>query len=339
MGAAISLRFALEERFSALRDSIASIVSSGRSSSRRSRSDSRHSAQDSTRSGTSPQQDSKRCSKEWIPKARAEDGTARKAGMTNVVEVVLEDPALAASPPQSPLSSQTSPKPIPSKSRNMYGTPWSVVTCKFVVGQMVFNAISSIGCSILLFYILFVLFVVPPGEPLLLYSWTHPNLIGVVLGSVLLVSPTLVMLLAPAGLPEAVDKGWFRVVRYSDCPQWLTTVFPFLGPHPRWRRGMLRHVMLGLTLSIVYVPVPLLLARFVVANAEGSMTTWTLIVFNTTFETLLALPCTALGLLGFAMQPNYERTLEVMSTPGATQKHPVKRLINRVFCGCLRLLW
>ena len=102
---------------------------------------------------------------------------------------------------------------------------------------------------------------------------------------------------------------------------------------------MLRHVMLGLTLSIVYVPVPLLLARFVVANAEGSMTTWTLIVFNTTFETLLALPCTALGLLGFAMQPNYERTLEVMSTPGATQKHPVKRLINRVFCGCLRLLW
>ena len=178
MGAAISLRFALEERFSALRDSIASIVSSGRSSSRRSRSDSRHSAQDSTRSGTSPQQDSKRRSKEWIPKARAEDGTARKAGMTNVVEVVLEDPALAASPPQSPLSSQTSPKPIPSKSRNIYGTPWSVVTSKFVVGQMVFNAISSIGCSILLFYILFVLFVVPPGEPLLLYSWTHPNLIG-----------------------------------------------------------------------------------------------------------------------------------------------------------------
>ena len=61
--------------------------------------------------------------------------------------------------------------------------------------------------------------------------------------------------------------------------------------------------------------------------------------FDLIFETLLALPCTAFGLLGFAMQPNYERTLAVMSTPGATQKHPVKRLLHRVFIGCLRLLW
>ena len=75
-----------------------------------------------------------------------------------------------------------------------------------MLGQVAFNALSSVGCSVLLFYLLFVVLVVPPGGQLLVYHWTNPNLIGVVVGSALIVSPTLVMILAPAGIPEAVRK-------------------------------------------------------------------------------------------------------------------------------------
>jgi len=214
-----------------------------------------------------------------------------------------------------------------------------VLTSKFVLAQMLFNAISSVIGSICIFYLLFVVLAVPAGEPLLDYTWYHPNLIGVVLGSVLIVSPTLVMILAPAGLPEAVNKGWFKVVKYEACPPWMLRLLPFLRPHPRWQRGMLRHVTLGIMLSSVFVPVPLLLACFVVARSNGKMGTWTLIWFDLTFETILSLPCTSLGLLGFAMEQNYERTKAVMSTPGAMHKNPLKRILHRVFVGCLRLLW
>ena len=75
------------------------------------------------------------------------------------------------------------------------------------------------------------------------------------------------------------------------------------------------------------------------ADSAGYMPTWTLIWFDLTYETILTFPCTALGLLAFSMEPNYERTKAVMSTAGATQANPVKRLLNRVFVGCLRLLW
>lgn len=178
-----------------------------------------------------------------------------------------------------------------------YGTPLEALLSPFVLGQVAFNCISSVGCSVGLFYLLFVVLVVPPGGSLLIYHWTNPNLIGVVVGSALIVSPTLVMILAPAGIPEAVDKGWFVVVRPRDCPPWLLRAAPFLGTHERWRRGMLRHVTLGLMLSMVFIPVPLLIAVYGVADDEGNMSTWTLIWFDLVFETVLAIPCTLFGLL------------------------------------------
>lgn len=88
-----------------------------------------------------------------------------------------------------------------------YGSPSKVLCSPFVLGQVAFNALSSVGCSVLLFYFLFVVLVVPPGDPLLVYHWTDPNLVGVVIGSALVVSPTLVMILAPAGMPEAVRNA------------------------------------------------------------------------------------------------------------------------------------
>ena len=62
--------------------------------------------------------------------------------------------------------------------------------------------------------------------------------------------------------------------------------------------------------------------------------TWRLIWWNIAFETALAVPCTALGLVGFAMKPNYERVMDTMSM----HPHPLKRIGYRII-GCIRLFF
>lgn len=121
-----------------------------------------------------------------------------------------------------------------------YGSPSKVLCSPFVLGQVAFNALSSVGCSVLLFYFLFVVLVVPPGDPLLVYHWTDPNLVGVVIGSALVVSPTLVMILAPAGMPEAVRNA--NVARVLDT-HWaflLALLSLASSPHSCARIPMLR---------------------------------------------------------------------------------------------------
>ena len=108
---------------------------------------------------------------------------------------------------------------------------------------------------------------------------------------------------------------------------------PFLGSHVRWRRGILRHATLGLILSTAFIPIPLLIAAFCVADEHGQLSTWTLIWFDLIFETILTVPCTLFGLLAFAMEPNFERVHATMSQ----DPHPMRRLAKRI-CGCLRLL-
>lgn len=261
---------------------------------------------------------------------REGDDAAVIEGDTSTVEVKVQvdtEKKRKTKRPDVPRSMQNQ------QTRNIYGSPWQVLLSPFVLGQLVFNAISSVACSVGVFYLLFAVLVVPPGEPLLVYHWTSPNCIGVVVGSALVVSPTLVMILAPAGIPEAVDKGWFFVVRASDCPPWMLRFLPFLRSHERWRRGMLRHFVLGLQLSLLFIPVPLVIAWKLVADADGNMTTWTLIWFDLVFETVLTVPCTLFGLLAFAMQGNYERVKETMSE----DPHAGRRLAKRIV-GCLRLL-
>ena len=151
-----------------------------------------------------------------------------------------------------------------SKTRKGYSTPWAVCTSKFTLIQVVFNAITSVVMSLLLFWLLFALASEGP------YEWWHPNLVGVILGSVLLVSPSLVMGLAPAGMPEAIEKGWFFLVDpaetdISGMVKWM----PFLADTERMKFGLLRHITLGLWLLPLFLVVPLLLAFFVVSNDDG----------------------------------------------------------------------
>lgn len=150
------------------------------------------------------------------------------------------------------------------------------------------------------------------------------------LGSVFLVTPMSVMILAPAGLPEAVDKGWFyRVDPATVDPRWLRWM-PFLRPAAKWRCGLRRHFFLGCVIAPLYVPLPLALPYLLFGEV---FPTWTLIWYNIAFETALSVPCTALGLLAFAMEPNFARVKATMSM----HPHPVKRLGYRII-GCAKLL-
>lgn len=323
MGAAISLRLALDARvkrvsvflsdLSSRRSSIGDVGMSRRRESRKSR---QEKAIEMLKDVDSSQRSSFDGSGE----------TAAAAAGASSTEIA----AACQSRPKLRLLSQA-------VTRVTFGTPWAVVTSKFVWYQVLFNMVSSALCSLGMFYLLFVVAVVPPDQRDTLpeVPWTTPNLIGVVLGSVLFVSPTLVMILAPAGLPEAVEQQWVCVVRSADCDGWLLTAMPFLGDHKIWRIGCARHLAIGVFLSVLIVPPTLLLAANAVASIHtGMMGTWTLIIFDLVFETLLSIPCTILGLLAFCMQPNYQRVKDTMST----DKHAGKRIGKRIL-GCLRLLW
>ncbi len=172
--------------------------------------------------------------------------------------------------------------------------------------------------------------------------------------------------------------GWFFVIRIEEIEPRLLCCFPFLGAHPCWRVGMARHLMVGLELSTLFIPIPLLIAAY---GLPDPMDTWVMIwcarnhdslerspramalrALSATsptatpliasratrrrpgppracryligFETLLAVPCTLLGLLAFAVEPNCARVLAVMST------HPNRcSRFARRFCGCVRLLF
>ena len=234
--------------------------------------------------------------------------------------------------------------------RKGYSTPWAVCTSKFTLIQVVFNAITSVVMSLLLFWLLFALASQGP------YEWWHPNIVGVILGSVLLVSPSLVMGLAPAGMPEAIEKGWFFLVDPADIDPRMVRYMPFLADTERMKFGLLRHITLGLWLLPAFLAVPLLLSYFVMANEDGVgdclpcprpappaltphpvrspqyLQTWELIWFNIAFETVLCIPCTVLGLLAFSLEYNYARVRATMSM----HPHPGKRAVRRIV-SCIKL--
>ena len=204
----------------------------------------------------------------------------------------------------------------------------AVLLSKMCILQLVFNMTSSVVCSLGLFSFLFAFLETGP------YEWYHPNCLGVIVGSSLFVSPALVMILAPAGLPEAVEKKWFFVIRPSDLQEWQRRFLPFLGTHPKLRRGWYRHLVCGLCISTIMIPIPLLLAALVFSDADGKFPTWRLIWFNIAFETVLAVPCTGFGLLGFAMEPNWLRVKAEMSM----HENKCKRL-GYLILGCIKLFF
>lgn len=207
-------------------------------------------------------------------------------------------------------------------------TPDDVFKSKFAIAQLVFNILASFLGPLGTFYLLFGYLSQGP------YEWSSGPLVGVVVGS-LLGSPILIFALMPVGLPEAVENGWFprldeksllggqgksscvenddeRSLSQLHADEWRQCwwMFPWLLSILQWRWSTLRNLAIGMLLGVIYVPVALLIARYALGPSLG---TWTLIWFNVVYEVLLAIPVLLLGLLGYALEPNLEITLERMS--------------------------
>lgn len=196
-------------------------------------------------------------------------------------------------------------------------TPADVLKSKFVIGQLAFNIVASFLGPLATFYLLFGWLSEGP------YEWSSGPLVGVVVGS-LAGSPILIFALMPVGLPEAVESGWFPRLRETSVvgpsngsgdddetsgrPWWF---FPLLVPILKWRWATLRNLAIGLLIGVVYVPIALLIAGLALGPA---LSTWQLIWFNVVYEVLLAIPVLLYGLLGYALEPNLELTVQQMSS-------------------------
>mmetsp|Transcript_32122 Transcript_32122/g.58073 ORF Transcript_32122/g.58073 Transcript_32122/m.58073 type:complete len:258 (+) Transcript_32122:32-805(+) len=204
--------------------------------------------------------------------------------------------------------------------------PAALLRCKFVQAQVAFNAIASFVGPLATFYLLFGYASQGP------YEWNSAPLVGVVVGS-LAGSPLLIFALMPVGMPEAVERRWFLRLRSANCPPWLVRVLPYLNDNPRcWRWATARLLVLGFIIGVVYVPIALLIARYALGP---TLSTWTLIWFNVVYEVCLAVPVTALGLLGYAMEPNLDWTISRMSTDPRT----VRRLMSRCLASIQMIIW
>ncbi|KAL3916315.1 MAG: hypothetical protein SGPRY_006876, partial [Prymnesium sp.] len=89
-----------------------------------------------------------------------------------------------------------------------FATPSQLLCSRLVWIQLVFNMTTSAACPILVFWVLFVYLGEGP------YEWWEGACSGVVVGSCV-TSPILLMTLAPFGIPEALEQGWFFKVRQT----------------------------------------------------------------------------------------------------------------------------
>ena len=212
-------------------------------------------------------------------------------------------------PQQAPLSSNRDVE-MADDTKQYASSTKEVLISKFVISQLIFNVLASFLGPLGTFFLLFGYLSEGP------YDWSSGPLVGVVVGS-LAGSPLLIFALMPVGLPEAVENGWFpRLSAKTLEDWWMLNIL-------KWRWSTSRNLAIGLLVGIVYVPVALLIARFGLGPSLG---TWELIWFNVVYEVLLAIPVLLLGLLGYALEPNLDVTIEYMSN------HPncSKRLLFRV---------
>ena len=189
-----------------------------------------------------------------------------------------------------------------------------VMASKFVILQVIINTVGSFIGPLITFYLLFGVASTGP------YMWNGSQLVGVVVGS-LVGSPLFIFALMPVGMPEALKRGWFYTLKIENVSsQWLF-ILPFLRDQSLYRYAMARHVVLGLILGIVYVPIALLIARY----GFETLSTWELIFFNVIYLVCLAPPVTIFGLVGYAMKHNLTLVIDQMSDDPNT----CKRLIYR----------
>lgn len=183
-----------------------------------------------------------------------------------------------------------------------------VLKSPFVLIQLAINGILGFLGPLATFYLLFGFLSQGP------YDWYGPQLLGVVLGS-LVGSPILIFALMPVGLPEAVEKGWFpKIAKDKLQPTWLQWFID-------WKWATARNIAWTLVVAIILVPISLLIARY---GLGPTLTTWQLIWFNVVYEVVLAVPVVVLGLIGYSVH------VDAICDPMSQHPNPFKRLIRRV---------
>ena len=183
----------------------------------------------------------------------------------------------------------------------------------FVVTQVVFNVVASFGGPLLCFYLMFA-----SGGP---YPWLSGEVLGPIIASPI-AGCVCSLAFAPLSMPEMTAKGWFGIVLPADVRR-ISYVFPFLGRAKAWRIGVVRHLMLALLLAVVVIPPALVLVSPLVFGPD--LGAWTFIWLAIAYISVLPIVIIPLGLLGFAIEPNYARVQALMSN----DSRPMRRLLLR----------
>ena len=183
----------------------------------------------------------------------------------------------------------------------------------FVLSQCAFGSVIGFG-------VVFVFF------SILLQRDYYQLTDGLVLTCIIL-SPPLSGLSAPAfaplAMPEAAEKGWLGWVDTANVP-WYLAYLPFVH-HPR---AAVRLVALAVFAAALFIPIGALFLTYWLPSPRGIWRQH--VIFFAAFYVLsitwVILP---LGLLGYCIDTNYDRTMRAMTSVEANAGAPPGSLSKR----------
>ena len=190
-----------------------------------------------------------------------------------------------------------------------YSSPTKLLTCPYVVVQTLLNVAISFFGPLVCFWVLF--HVLGSSR----YYWLSGPVLGPILASPI-ASPICALAFAPISIPQAVKKRWLLYVKSSDVSRGIWTLCPFL----HLRVGFVRHLILGFILSCFAIPLMLGFVLVFLIDEDGYLSDTEQILASVTYIAILPLCIIPLGFLGFAIEPNLDRTLSKLQGKSFVQQ-------------------
>jgi hypothetical protein len=196
-------------------------------------------------------------------------------------------------------------------------SPLALLCTPFVIFQTILNVVLTYGGVFFCFWIIFVVF----GKDA--YGCYSPEVLSPILISPF-ATPILALAWTPLGMIDAVEKGYFGSVRTEYLSRGIWTLFVFLKP----QIGVLRHIILGIQIAIISIPIMMLVVVFGIASYDDlesigsncSITDWQQVISCVTYIGILPIFIIPLGLLGFASERNLERVFDILKGKSFIQK-------------------
>lgn len=192
------------------------------------------------------------------------------------------------------------------------GEPWSVARAlcgTFTLVQTLLGACLGFGITFGIFHLL------TAGAPW--HDWASDKVLFALLGSPFFTA-VFAPMFVPMAMPEAAAKGWIGFVPVERLPPPLQCL-PFL----RASRALTRHLLLGVAVAALWIPGGLfVLTQLLTPPFSG----FTVALFAGCYVVSLSLVVFPIGLLGFLLEPNYDRAISMMSV----EENPLTRLVERV---------